>query len=172
MRGSGELLDVDTHAAVGRQVLVVDIDPQGNASTCLGIEPSQRKVGAYHVLLDGIPLDHAVVATEIPNLGVVPSTVDLSGAELELIDVERREYRLRDALAGATDHYDYVLIDCPPALGILTINALTAANAVLVPLQCEFLALEGLSQLVRQLEGLKAARRVRWSIDVDPADTY
>jgi chromosome partitioning protein len=144
-------------AAVGRKVLVVDIDPQGNASTCLGIAPAQRNVGAYHVLLDGTPLAHAVVATEIPNLGVVPSTIDLSGAELELIDVDRREYRLRDALAGATDHYDYVLIDCPPALGILTINALTAANAVLVPLQCEFLALEGLSQLVRTIDRVKRA---------------
>ena len=144
-------------AAVGRQVLVIDIDPQGNASTCLGIEPSQRKVGAYNVLLDGVPLAHAVIATEIPNLGVVPSTMDLSGAELELIDVERREYRLRDALIGATDHFDYILIDCPPALGILTINALTAANAVLVPLQCEFLALEGLSQLVRTIDRVKRA---------------
>ena len=82
-------------AAVGRQVLVIDIDPQGNASTCLGIEPARRKVGAYNVLLDRVPLEHAVIATEIPNLGVVPSTMDLSGAELELIDVERREFRLR-----------------------------------------------------------------------------
>jgi len=144
-------------AAVERQVLVIDIDPQGNASTCLGIEPARRKVGAYNVLLDRVPLEHAVIATEIPNLGIVPSTMDLSGAELELIDVERREFRLRDALAGATKHYDYILIDCPPALGILTINAFTAANAVLVPLQCEFLALEGLSQLVRTIDRVKRA---------------
>ena len=144
-------------AAVGRQVLVIDIDPQGNASTGLGIEAARRHVGAYNVLLDRVPLAQAVIPTGIPNLGIVPATPDLSGAELELIDVERREFRLRDAMDGIADRYDYVLIDCPPALGILTINALTAANAVLVPLQCEFLALEGLSQLVRTIERVKRA---------------
>ncbi len=144
-------------AAVGREVLVVDIDPQGNASTGLGIEPARRRVGAYTILLDRAPLARAVIPTGIPNLAIVPATIDLTGAELELVDVERREYRLRDALAGATMRFDYVLIDCPPALGILTINALTAADAVLVPLQCEFLALEGLSQLVRTIDRVKRA---------------
>ncbi len=144
-------------AAVGRQVLVIDIDPQGNASTGLGIEAARRHVGAYNVLLDRVPLAQAVIPTGIPNLGILPATPDLSGAELELIDVERREFRLRDAMDGIADRYDYVLIDCPPALGILTINALTAADAVLVPLQCEFLALEGLSQLVRTIERVKRA---------------
>ena len=151
-------------AAVGRQVLVVDNDPQGNASTGLGIEAARRRVGTYNVLLDGVPLAQAVIPTEIPNLGIVASTIDLSGAELELVDVERREFRLRDALVGATERFDHVLIDCPPALGLLTINALTAADAVLVPLQCEFLALEGLSQLVRTIDRVKRAFNPRLEI--------
>ena len=134
--------------------------PQTRAALGLGGRArfaARRRVGAYNVLLDRTPISHAIIATEIPNLGIIPSTVDLSGAELELIDVDCREFRLRDALAGAIGHFDYVLIDCPPAFGILTINALTAANAVLVPLQCEFLALEGLSQLVRTIDRVKRA---------------
>jgi chromosome partitioning protein len=139
-------------AAVGKRVLVLDIDPQGNASTGLGIERARRKIGAYDVMLGEAPTASATVATEIPGLYIVPSTMDLSGIELELIDLERREYRLRDAMAPVRSEYDYVLIDCPPALGLLTLNAFAAADAVLVPLQCEFLALEGLSQLVRTIE--------------------
>lgn len=139
-------------AAVGKKVLVFDLDPQGNASTGFGIERSRRHVGTYHMMLGGVPAAAATVATEIPGLYVIPSTMDLSGIELELIDVERREYRLREAVDPVRDEYDYVMIDCPPALGLLTLNAFTGADAVLVPLQCEFLALEGLSQLVRTIE--------------------
>lgn len=139
-------------AAVGKQVLLLDTDPQGNASTGLGIGRDRRNIGAYDVMMGDATAEAATVATEIPGLFIVPSTMDLSGLELELINMERREYRLRDSIAQARLDYDYVLIDCPPALGLLTLNAFAAADAVLVPLQCEFLALEGLSQLVRTIE--------------------
>ena len=139
-------------AAVGRRVLVVDVDPQGNASTGLGIESARRTRGTYDLLLGEITLDAALVDTAVPGLAVIPSTIDLSAAELELVDMERRQDLLRDAIRSATTKFDYVLIDCPPALGLLTLNGLVAADTVLVPLQCEFLALEGLSQLVRTIE--------------------
>jgi chromosome partitioning protein len=143
-------------AAVGRRVLLVDMDPQGNASTGLGIDRN-ASAGTYEVLIDGLPMARAVQPTEVPSLSVVPASVDLSGAELELVALEQREYRLRQAFTGIADAYDYILIDCPPALGLLTLNALVAADSVLVPLQCEFLALEGLSQLVRTIERVKGA---------------
>ncbi len=143
-------------AAVGRRVLLVDLDPQGNASTGLGIDRN-ASVGTYEVLIDGLAMAGAVRPTEVPLLSVVPASVDLSGAELELVMLEQREYRLRQAFVGIAGDYDYILIDCPPALGLLTLNALVAADSVLVPLQCEFLALEGLSQLVRTIERVSAA---------------
>jgi chromosome partitioning protein len=139
-------------AAMEQRVLLVDLDPQGNASTGLGITSAQRDIGSYDVLINERPADEAVVPSAVPGLFVMPATVHLSGAELELIDVERREYRLADRLNAAASAFDYVLIDCPPALGLLTLNALIAADAVLVPLQCEFFALEGLSHLMRTIE--------------------
>jgi len=142
-------------AAAGEKVLLIDFDPQGNASTGLGISRQARTVTSYDVLLGARDLASAVVQTAVPRLAIVPASVDLSGAELELVDAERREYRLRDALAGALADFRYVLIDCPPSLGLLTLNALVAANAVLVPLQCEFYALEGLSHLVKTIERVK-----------------
>ena len=143
-------------AAVGRRVLMFDLDPQGNASTGLGIDRNRRKSGSYDVIIGAATVAEATLATEVPGLSAVPSTLDLSAAELELVALERREYRLRDAFAGVGADYDYVLIDCPPALGLLTLNAMVAADSVLVPLQCEFLALEGLSQLVRTIERIRA----------------
>ncbi len=139
-------------AAVNKQVLVFDLDPQGNASTGLGIAPSQRRIGAYDVLINGAQVAAVSQQTGIPGLSIVPSTIDLSGAEVELIETERREFRLHTMLRPVSADYDYILIDCPPALGLLTLNAMTAATRILVPLQCEFFALEGLRQLIRTVE--------------------
>lgn len=133
----------------GLRVLVVDLDPQGNASTGLGVD--DREYTAYDLLLDEVPLTDVIQATEIDNLGIVPATVDLSSADIELVSNEKRSYLLHDALRQtAMDQYawDYVLIDCPPSLNLLTVNAMVAAHSVLVPLQSEFYALEGLSQLM------------------------
>lgn len=143
-------------AAIQQRVLIIDLDPQGNASTGLGIPADDRAKNTYHVLIREIPLHEAIKETCIPGLDIVPSGIDLSGAEIELVDVERREFCLREALMLASADYDYILIDCPPALGLLTINALVASQAVLVPLQCEFFALEGVSLLVRTIERVKA----------------
>ena len=141
-------------SAVGERVLLLDSDPQGNASTGLGIARAMRRKTLYDVLMDGLPILEATVRTALPGLDLLPAEPDLSGVEVELGQTPRRSYRLRDALAPirATVAYDYVLIDCPPALSLLTVNAMTAADAVLVPLQCEFFALEGLTQLVRTIE--------------------
>ena len=143
-------------AAVGQPTLVVDLDPQGNASTGLGIARAERKLTSYDVLMGEVELGAAVMPTRIPGLYLVPSTIDLSGAELELINVDRRNFRLKDALArfvGAEPgRFSYILVDCPPSLTLLTINAMAAADAVVVPLQCEFFALEGLSQLLRTID--------------------
>jgi chromosome partitioning protein len=146
-------------AAVGQKVLLIDLDPQGNASTGLGVGAALRKIGSYEVLLGQAPLNEAIVETKIPNLCVAPANVNLAGAELELIDIERREFRLKDALdvSGAYTRWDLILIDCPPSLGLLTLNALVAADAVLSPLQCEFFALEGVGHLVRTIERVRKA---------------
>ena len=141
--------------AVGQSVLLIDLDPQGNASTGLGIPPADRKISTYEVILGSATIGQAAMASGIPNLYVVPSTVDLSGAELELVNMERREYRLRDAVSGVAGKFDYIMIDCPPSLGLLTLNAMVAADALLVPLQCEFYALEGLSHLIRTIDRVR-----------------
>lgn len=138
-------------AATGWRTLLIDLDPQGNASTGLGVGNDQRDSSSYDLMIDQIALAECVVPTTIPGLDLVPATVDLSGAEVELVAVEDRTDRLRAALAGHTGH-DICFIDCPPSLGLLTLNALNAASTLLVPLQCEFFALEGLSQLLQTVE--------------------
>jgi len=138
-------------AATGWRTLLIDLDPQGNASTGLGIPAARREFSSYDLLVDQAPLEQCIVPTSIPALDIVPATVDLSGAEIELVGVDERTARLRTALDGHRGH-DVCFIDCPPSLGLLTLNALSAADTLLVPLQCEFFALEGLSQLLQTVE--------------------
>lgn len=142
-------------AAIGQKVLIIDLDAQGNASTGLGVDRAMRTRGAYEILIDRAIVNDVVVNTSVPGLFLMPSTQDLSAAEIELVGVPRREYRLKDALQNLNQEFDYVLVDCPPALGLLTLNAFTAADSVLVPVQCEFYALEGLSHLVRTIQSVK-----------------
>ncbi len=141
-------------AATGWKVLLIDLDPQGNASTGIGISAGERERSSYDLLVDELTLEACTMPTRIPGLDIVPATVDLSGAEVELVAVENRTDRLRRALAG-DNGYDVCFIDCPPSLGLLTLNALAAADTLLVPLQCEFFALEGLSQLLQTVERIQ-----------------
>jgi len=140
----------------GKKVLLIDMDPQGNAATGLGIPRASREITLYDVLVDGAALSDATLETTVPGLKLIPSHVDLAGAELEIGDRAGRTTILRDAIKNDSSQYDYVLIDCPPSLNLLTVNALSASRSVLVPLQCEFFALEGLSQLLQTIEMAKA----------------
>jgi len=144
-------------AAIGWKVLLVDLDPQGNASTGLGVGQSMRQHSSYDVLLGEISLVDAVVATRVPRLDLLPATVDLSGAEVEMVALGDRTHRLDQAFEEAPDRWDIVMMDCPPSLGLLTVNAMVAARHLLVPLQCEFFALEGLSQLLQTVERVRVA---------------
>lgn len=144
-------------AECGKRVLLVDTDPQGNATSGLGVDRKKLSGSIYDVLIDGVEVGEVAQVTPVENLKVVPSTIDLAGAEIELVAVISRESRLKKALALVRDEYDYILIDCPPSLGLLTINALTACDSLLVPIQCEYYALEGVSQLMNTFRLVKEA---------------
>jgi chromosome partitioning protein len=138
-------------AELGLKVLVIDLDPQGNASTGLGIDPGRRTIGTYQVMSQGTPADSAVMETSVLGVWAIPSTIDLAGAEIELVGQISRENRLARAIEPLVGTYDIVLLDCPPSLGLLTVNALSAAQELIVPIQCEYYALEGLGQLLRNV---------------------
>jgi chromosome partitioning protein len=151
-------------AATGWRVLMIDLDPQGNASTGMGIVQDQREQSSYELLTGGCSVEEAVIPTRVPRLDLIAATVDLSGAEIELVSFEDRTHRLEKALSAAVGRWDICLIDCPPSLGLLTINALVAARSVLVPLQAEFFALEGLSQLLQTVERVRGRFNPQLSI--------
>jgi chromosome partitioning protein len=163
-------------AAIDERVLIIDLDPQGNASTGLGIDHKSRKISTYDALLGDVPLSQTIRETAVPHLHIAPSTVDLSGFDLEIASASDRAYRLRTAIGTlarptrdangkvSDEGYSYALVDCPPSLNLLTINAMAAADAILVPLQCEFFALEGLSQLLKTVEQVKTSLNPSLSI--------
>ena len=142
-------------AAVGKRVLVFDADPQGNASTGFGLERAQRGAGAYELMFDGMSVEDVAVQTVIPNLSIITSSADLAGAEIQLVTAERREYRMKDALERSANDYDVMFIDCPPSLNLITLNALIASHAIMIPLQPEFYALEGVSSLLQTVEAVR-----------------
>ena len=142
-------------AELGKRILVVDIDPQGNTTSGLGIDTNQLENTVYQVIIDRMAAEKAVIQTEYDNLSVCPSDIQQAGSEVELVEADKREFRLKDAIAPIRDRYDYILIDCPPSLNLLTLNAMAAADSVLVPVQCEYYALEGLSRLMQTIKQVK-----------------
>lgn len=147
----------------GKKVLLIDLDPQGNASSGLGVDESEMSI--YDVLIDEVPIKEAIVKTEFKNLSLCPATTSLAGAEIELVAIDDREKRLKNAVSEVKEEYDFVIIDCPPSLGLLTVNAFVCTDTILIPLQCEFYALEGLSQLVRTIKSIK--KSMNKDIDIE-----
>lgn len=152
-------------AQMGKKVLLLDIDPQGNASSNLGIEKDSKPKTIYNVIVDDNTIDEVIVPTKLDNLDLIPSDVDLAGAEIELVQMNNREKVVRNILKKVVNNYDYICIDCPPSLGLITVNALTACDSVLIPIQCEYFALEGLSQLMYTIKLVK--KHLNENIDVE-----
>jgi chromosome partitioning protein len=142
-------------ALEGHSVLLVDMDPQGNATSGLGVDPRSLRTTVYNCLIKNNKFDDACMTTSITGLSLLPANADLAGAEIELVNVENREHQLRDVIRGITERYDIIFLDCPPALGILTINALAAASSVMIPVQCEYYAMEGLTRLISSIDRVR-----------------
>lgn len=151
-------------ARKGQRVLLIDLDPQGNATSGLGIEKKKEALSSYDVLIDEADPREAIVPTKIDTLFVLPSQIELAGAEVELVSIVAREHKLKKVLEPIKEDYDFILIDCPPSLGLLTLNALTASDSILVPIQCEFYALEGLSQLMNTIRLVRRSLNGRLDI--------
>lgn len=149
----------------GKKTLIIDIDPQGNTTSGLGINPRDLEISVYDCLINDVPMKETILKTDFDNLYIVPSNIDLAGAELELVMKENREYRLKKAIYDVKDYFDFVLIDCPPSLGLVTLNSFAATDSILIPIQCEYYALEGLSQLTNTVKMVKKAFNPHLSIE-------
>lgn len=149
----------------GKKTLIIDIDPQGNTTSGLGINPRDLEISVYDCLINDVPMKETILKTDFDNLYIVPSNIDLAGAELELVMKENREYRLKKAIYEVKDYFDFVLIDCPPSLGLVTLNSFAATDSILIPIQCEYYALEGLSQLTNTVKMVKKAFNPHLSIE-------
>ena len=159
---------VNLSAAIGetgKKVLLIDLDPQGNATSGVGIDKMSDVTSIYDVIINEVPIDEAIIKTEFKNLSVIPATTSLAGAEIELVSIDDREWRLKQSVEKIKDKYDFVIIDCPPSLGLLTLNSFVCTDTILIPLQCEFFALEGLSQLVGTIRQVK--KSLNKEIDIE-----